>query len=1091
MESYAGRVTYLQETERPKISDEEALLENAAVNAQNDGKFRDAAQLWRDLIEKFPHSALNNKALHQLGICEVKLENYEAAELALREAIKRTNPAEVQALGRAQLFLGFSRLRLGERALREQRATEANQWLTSAAEALAAVHEKYPQFPDQDEAAYFQGSAYELLETTDQAIAAYRRVLDKPTSKFKLDALWALGDLEARRRNFAAAKGYLEQYLSEGDETAQAHEVRMRAARVNWELAREAKSAGQDARATELLNQAKQQFEQVAAADAKLREEALLQLAILQAQTGETAKAQANFAVVARGSNAALATAAAINLGQQALAAQDGSGALTWFDRALELDGNFAEAAHGKVQALLALGQFPAAYDFAGEAAAKLTPPSQYRLQFDRAEAAYRMPEKVAEALDLYTELSERDWPDAPRSLYNAAFAALTLKQSERAIALADAFRTRHPQHPFLPDAIEVETEARIARGDFATAARLLADLIAQFPNHKKQNPWRLRAGAAHVLANSPSEAQQWLGPIASAEPPVEGTAEALYWLGLAASRSGAVDTAIANFERAAKLQPAARMPELLAALAEAQGQADQWSAAEATAERLAEAFPESDLASRALYRIAQHHREAGEKAKADALFARLAKMDRAGLLAPFAALNRGLLKLESREWDEARTEFERALAAADQDRTLRHQAHVGLATAYRNLNRPSEAIELLQKVLADDPAPLTAVDASYELGLNHVAEKNWNEAIKVFTVLLDKTEAAEIAHQVRYELAWAYRGNQQSDLAIAEFMKLAETVPNSTIGADALFQVAEDHYAAKRFAEAIAAYDKALGAAPESLAERIRYRLGWAYFNLGDYPNSYAQFERQTKDFPNGRLLADGLYMLSESAFQQQQYETAYRHFREARPVMKASPSVSKTNLWLSDLHAAQSANQLKKFEEARDFATSLTEDPAADEGLRADAYLQLGLAHQGLNDPAAATAAWTKAASDLSKTGAQARYLLGATLFAQKNFKDAILQFSLVRNGYGGKSADPDIDPWQALATFEIARCKNCLAQVAAQENNPELSRELVREAIQYLRDLIAEFPQDRLAPDAEREIQKLQQYLNKNSSSGGTYP
>jgi tetratricopeptide (TPR) repeat protein len=479
---------------------------------------------------------------------------------------------------------------------------------------------------------------------------------------------------------------------------------------------------------------------------------------------------------------------------------------------------------------------------------------------------------------------------------------------------------------------------------------------------------------------------------------------------------------------------------------------------------------------------LAEHFKTAKDTIKANALYERLSKMDSAGEFGSYAAMKRGWLKIETQDWKGAKTEFEQAIAASGDDKDLRHKSQIGLATAARNLNEIPQAVADLTKVLSDSPTPAIAVDATYELGLAHVAAKNWTEAIKQFESLLNNAAAKEIEPNVRYEYAWALQSNNQAEPALAEFKKIAASNPNSVIGADAQFQVAESVYAQKDFENAIKAYNECLAAAPADLKERILYRLGWAHFNLKDFANSYNLFERQTKEFVDGKLYADGLYMLSESAFQQKKYETAYQHYTAARPVMEASKSVSPTNLWLSALHAAQSANQLNKFDEARNIAQKLANDSAADEGLRMDAELELGLAYQGLNDPTAAVAAWTRAAEDLGKTGVHARYLLGATLFAQKKFKDATLQFALAANGYGGRETDTEIDPWQALSVFEIARCKNCLAQEAAKNNDKVLSRQLVAEAIQYLRELVNDFPKDSLAEEAKKEITKLEDFLKK---------
>ncbi|MEQ1905696.1 MAG: tetratricopeptide repeat protein, partial [Pirellulaceae bacterium] len=992
--------------EKTKISNGEALLESAAVAAQNGNKFREAADTWNKLLQDFPQTTLRNKALHQIGICEIQLGDYLAAEGHLKEAIKSTNPAEVQTLARAQLFLGFSRLKLGEIALADNKANDANQWLTSSAEALGVVLEKYPEFEGTHEAAYFQGSAYEQLENHDKAIASYVRVLKFDKSKFKFDALWALGDLNARRKNFAAAREYLMEYLTNGGDLPPVNEVRFRAAMVNWQLAREAKEKGEAAREKTLLAEAQKQFEQLVAGSSPQRDDAVFNLALLQFQNNDAANSLRNFEIAAKSTNPRLAGLAAINLGRQYLDQKNFDLATQWLQKALDQkDANSVDAAHWMAQTLIAKGDFPGAFAFAKDWAAKAEPPANYELLLDQADAGFQIEAQRSAAFDLYRQLSEKDWPKNAIALYNAAYAALALKSIDEAIKLSQDFQSRHAAHDFLADAIEIESEALIAKKDYTNAVQRFRKLVTDFPNNPKNSLWQVRQGLASFLADNLDGAIATLRKTADTVKDGKLQSESLHWLGLAHAKKKELAPAIEALQKSLAAGTWNRTAETLLALAEAQGATNDWPNAEQVTERLATEFPKSEQAPRGLYLLAEHFKAAKDTTKANALYERLSKMDSAGEFGSYAAMKRGWLKIEAQDWKGAKTEFEQAIAASGDDKDLRHKSQIGLATAARNLNEIPQAVADLTKVLSDSPTPAIAVDATYELGLAHVAAKNWTEAIKQFESLLNNAAAKEIESNVRYEYAWALQSNNQAEPALAEFKKIAASNPNSVIGADAQFQVAESVYAQKDFENAIKAYNECLAAAPVDLKERILYRLGWAHFNLKDFANSYNLFERQTKEFVDGKLYADGLYMLSESAFQQKKYETAYQHYTAARPVMEASKSVSPTNLWLSALHAAQSANQLKKFDEARNIAQKLANDSAADEGLRMDAELELGLAYQGLNDPTAAVAAWTRAAEDLGKTGVHARYLLGATLFAQKKFKDATLQFALAANGYGGR--------------------------------------------------------------------------------------
>jgi len=336
------------------------------------------------------------------------------------------------------------------------------------------------------------------------------------------------------------------------------------------------------------------------------------------------------------------------------------------------------------------------------------------------------------------------------------------------------------------------------------------------------------------------------------------------------------------------------------------------------------------------------------------------------------------------------------------------------------------------------------------------------------------------LADRIAYELAWAQRESGNLEASNQEFERIAREFPQSSIAADAFFQLGERDYAANKFAEASGWYEKCLDAKPAaSLGERALYKLGFTQFRSKEFARSLATFQRQVKDYPQGELHADGMFMVGESLFEAKQYDSALSAYRAAKPLLETSNRVKPENRWLTLLHAAQSANKQKDYAAAVELAKELADDEQADSGLRLDASLEQGNAYQQLGQIEPAVEAWTKASASVDKTGARATCMLGETLFSQKKFDEATRQFKQVIYGYGGEASDAEIDPWQAFAAYELARCN--FVQVASAAT-PELKQKLIAESSKWFEYLLAKFPNDRLAGDAQKELEKLKQLQGK---------
>ena len=99
----------------------------------------------------------------------------------------------------------------------------------------------------------------------------------------------------------------------------------------------------------------------------------------------------------------------------------------------------------------------------------------------------------------------------------------------------------------------------------------------------------------------------------------------------------------------------------------------------------------------------------------------------------------------------------------------------------------------------------------------------------------------------------------------------------------------------------------------------------------------------------------------------------------------------------------------------------------------------------------------------------------MIGEAYFEDQKFDDAIMQFKLVINGYGGRDSAAAVKPWQAFAAYEAARCY--YVQVS---DTPDVAKrkDLITKARNLFQRLIDDYPNEPLATEARKQIQTLDQ-------------
>ena len=207
--------------------------------------------------------------------------------------------------------------------------------------------------------------------------------------------------------------------------------------------------------------------------------------------------------------------------------------------------------------------------------------------------------------------------------------------------------------------------------------------------------------------------------------------------------------------------------------------------------------------------------------------------------------------------------------------------APVQLGNLYLQQNRPVEARASFTEALALN-AHCTA--ARYGLGQLALANRNYAEAIQYLEQAL--AEAPE-ANRIHYALAMAYRGLGKLEPAQAHLQRqgtvgvrvtdpLLEGLQELVRGERLYLLRGRIAFDARRFAEAAAAFRKAIAANPASTQARIN--LGSVLAELGESAEAIEQYQAALRLAPNN---ATAHYNLGFLLAKQNQREQAIKHLQ------------------------------------------------------------------------------------------------------------------------------------------------------------------------------------------------------------------
>ena len=1055
-----------------KESSREALLIYAeAASYQNNKQFDLAATEWAKFLDNHKDDPRATEALYNLAICQIQQSGFKEASENLQRVIEKKD-ADFERIEDAYLNLGWSQYSV---ALQNQ-----PEWFDEAASTFATLLSKFPDSKFRDQALFFGGESLYLQGKFEEAVRSYAELVENhDDSDLHADAMYALGVTMEDLRKYKDAGEIFDGFLKLHPKHDLATEVKMRKAETilqqgNFEAAEKLFREVASVSNYRSVDHAKYRHAFCIAAQADaLGKEKGDDPKIQEQQRVSYRAAAAIFADIAENmQESPYAKDSRMAAGRSLYRAKDFDAASKWFTQVVSSDSPDApEAAHWLARILLNAGDVAKARDVVAsvmKTASESKNSYLVSLKLDAADAMYKDDASKKDSVGAYLKIAD-EHPShrlAPKSVYNAAYGAMEVKEYETGLAYAERFKKNYPDHKLLPEVQKVVAECRLQLGQLDAAAADFKDLAAS--GDKEAAKFELRRGLSLYLNKNYDEAIPALSAVLGSAETADQKAEAAYWLGRAHADSGQQEPAIKAFETSIAANPKWKQhDEVLLNYARALRKAERIGDAQKAILRLIATYPNSKILDQAYYRLAEFAYTTGDYDSAIENYSTVLADYPESSLIPFCLYGRGWSQLRSKKAGSGQADFD-ALVRNFSKHELAAQAIYGRGMAAHQNGDFEAGLQSVEEYLKDNPGGSNASDARYLKGICLVGLKKIPDAVKAFGDLLRTDPEYAGKDKVLYELAWAYKSGKDDQKAIASFTTLVSVAPQSPLAAEASYHLGEDLYGKKKYEEAIPRYETAGKlASSKDLREKAAYKLGWSHYQTGDFEKAVVSFDEQLKISDVGNLAADAEFMRAESYFKQELYEEALKSYDRARQ----KPSKNPTMQALTMLHGGQAAGQLKKWESSYEWLTGMLETFPKSPYIPQATY-ERGWAERNLGELEAALKSFTSvSSSSRNELGARARFMVGEILFEQKKYSPAILEFRRLMFGYGGENAPDSIKKWQAKAGFEAGRCASILASQNASQRG-----ELIQAARSFFTYVVVKHPQASEAGPAKEELDKL---------------
>jgi len=1022
-----------------------------------------AVEEFDKLVKRYPQDPLVPKARYYGAVCRMRMEEYGPAAASF-ESLAREYP-KFELREDALLNAGWCLYRDAQRV---QDAAARHAALEKAATPLKQLLQEFPQGKHRDQAHYFLAECLYSLEQYESAVSQYRQVIENfPKSAVRAEALVGLGIALQMLGKWSDAVTAYDTFLQQFPEHELTHDVTLYKAESLIQM-------GRSSEAEPLLEQLSR-LSDYANADYAL----LLRASCYEQRSDFSQAASLYEEVVKRFPNSSHSVEAEVGQGRCLFRAEQYPQARALLERVVQRQEKPpVEALHWLCRSYLRMGQPQLAEPVAqrGVSAAESDGPWKARLTVDLADALAEQPDKKQQAVQVYMRVAEQFPADVivPQALYSAASVSWELGRYEEAKALAERLRSAYASDPLAADARRIIAEAHVIAKNYQAAAEEFTRIIAEYPQHPDRQLWRLRLAHVKLLNLQYADVIEYLSPIQKDFTDANLSAEAASILAQAYFYQQDYQNALMVLRNTLTEHPnTSRTEEILLWMARCYQRSGENAKAIQQLEELLQRFPETHFLTQAYYRLGELYAAEKQSDKAAAMYERALRAARTSMSdtnwIPLILVAKGWNEVQASQFAAAITTFSEFL-----DNFADHEsapsAWKGRGLAYLHAGEYDKASADFQQVLRRISDGEKRADELLELSRVYFSKNRYAEALQLLDEIVRTAPQYARMDAVLYEQGWNLKNMNNESEALKKFRSLIEAFPKSTYAPEAYFHIAENDYQNMQYEEAVKNYQQCLSNAEGDLREKALYKLGFSYYNLGQFDQAYKTFADQAASHANGTLVGDAWFMQGECLLKLGKSAEALSAYRRALELSLSSQQVKG----LAYLHAAQAAAALEKWQEVVTFTTELlTQIPNT--SLKPLAIVERAEAMYKLDRLDEALAGLEEIAENQDALAMRARFVIGEILFKQRKHADAHREFRKVMYLYGGnKNKLPEeMAKWQRLAGLEAGRCCEVLLGAAT---TPEQKSAIYQDAVKAYKYVTENFPDTPEAKSAASRLQEL---------------
>ncbi len=290
--------------------------------------------------------------------------------------------------------------------------------------------------------------------------------------------------------------------------------------------------------------------------------------------------------------------------------------------------------------------------------------------------------------------------------------------------------------------------------------------------------------------------------------------------------------------------------------------------------------YPQSTRTAQVYFYIGESYYYLDDYLTASTFYAKASDISLDRKVTLMAKISQGWCYHKLQRYDLSEQTFDEALALS-KNNELRDDIYLGKATLYTDQGNHDKALEYYSKLIAEFPESPRLAEAYLGKANNLYLKKAYPEAINEFTALIqslgDHPAARDIVEKAYFGLAWTYLKNDQADLAVEQFQKLAQKTDSKITKVSALIQTGDAYQEIEQLEKAVEIYDKILKEYPDSpFLDYVQYRQAIALLKQDKLESAMLSFKTLAANFPKSKHIQDTQYFLGIAYYKKEDWRGA-----------------------------------------------------------------------------------------------------------------------------------------------------------------------------------------------------------------------